>query len=73
MIVRVQYRRIGSHVHADVFIGRRADLTFAKSGTLIFRAEEWEDARDVLLRHAEQIEIKSAGSRVIHCPAEPVS
>jgi hypothetical protein len=56
MVARIHFRVLGGHVHVDVFTAPRADLTFAKSGSLVFRIDEWADVRDLLFRHAEQVD-----------------
>lgn len=43
MIVKVIYEKKGGHYHCAVFTGRAMNQTFAKSGDLVFRENEWAD------------------------------
>lgn len=36
----LRWKQLGGHVHVAVFI-RTGDLSFAKSGALVFSPEEW--------------------------------
>ena len=48
MIIRMYYSKIGRHVHCRLFTGKATNMTFAKSGDLVFREEEWDDIQDML-------------------------
>lgn len=43
MIMRIRYKQLGAHVHCRVFTARGPNQTFAKSGELVFREDEWAD------------------------------
>ena len=40
--IRLRYRVLGGHVHCRLFTATAKHLTFAKSGDLVFRVEEWD-------------------------------
>lgn len=48
MIIRIYYRQLGGHVHCRVFTGVAKNMTFAKSGDLVFSEGEWDAVRNVL-------------------------
>lgn len=55
MILRVRYRRVGGHVRCSVYIAPAPDQTFALTGELTFRNEEWPQVREKLERAAEVV------------------
>jgi hypothetical protein len=45
VVIRLRYRVLGGHVHCRLFTAPASDQTFAKSGDLVFRVEEWDAVR----------------------------
>lgn len=45
MFYRLKAERKGKHVHVTFFSSKNPNLTFASSGTLIFREDEWKAAK----------------------------
>lgn len=48
MIFKFKYKRLGGHVHCDLFSGVSVNA-LGKNGTLIFREEEWEKWEESVL------------------------
>lgn len=53
MNLRIYYKQLGGHVHCRVFVGKAKGFTHAKSGDLVFGAEEWPIISDMLRSIAE--------------------
>ena len=63
MIIRMRPKKLGGHVHCDVFIGKAKNMTFAKSGDLVLREEEWDEFRNQLNSAVEFIPMEDAIDR----------
>jgi hypothetical protein len=50
LLFRVRYRVLGGHVHCRVFVAwdRASQPTWALSGELVFRVDEWDAAQPAL-------------------------
>ena len=48
MIIRIRYKKLGGHYHCRVFTAKAKNMTFAKSGDLVFDEAEWDSIRDML-------------------------
>ena len=48
-VLRLRYRTLGGHVHCRLFTAAHPDMTFAKSGDLVFAIDEWADVRALLV------------------------
>lgn len=47
MVLRLRYRIGSAHVHCRVFTALAENMTFAKSGDLVFRLDEWNTIRNL--------------------------
>ncbi len=48
MIFKFKYKRLGGHVHCDLFSGKTME-SLGLNGTVIFREEEWEKWEESIL------------------------
>lgn len=56
MVIRIRYQKLGGHYYCRVFTAKAKNMTFAKSGDLVFSEAEWNDVRDVLHSACEFVE-----------------
>ena len=54
-VIKLRYELLGNHVHADLFVGPRADA-LALSGHLVMRVPEWQAFEGALVLGAPRVQ-----------------
>jgi len=62
MIIRIYYQQLGGHIHCRVFTATGKNMTFGKSGDLVFDEREWDAVRDMLQSAVEFV--KEPGTKL---------
>lgn len=61
MVIRIRYKELGGHIHCRVFVAKAKNMTFEKTGDLVFDAgEQWNTVRDMLHSAVEFLPEESA-------------
>lgn len=48
MSIKVRWKKLGGHIHCDVFTAKAPNMTYANCGGLVFDEREWPTIRNLL-------------------------